>query len=59
MHEFIFGIVFGLIGSKFFSKKKRPVQKDAEVQAFVIPTRPIPILNSKMSYLKNFWGYDS
>jgi hypothetical protein len=48
MHEFIFGI----IGSKFFPKKKRPVQKDAEVQAFVI-------LNSKMSYLKNFWGYDS
>ena len=55
MHEFIFGI----IGSKFFPKKKRPVQKDAEVQAFVIPTRPIPILNSKKSYLKNFWGYDS
>ena len=54
MHEFIFGIVFGLIGSKFFPKKKRPYQKDAEV-----PTRPIPILNSKMSYLKNFWGYDS
>ena len=58
MHEFIFGILFGIIGSKFFPKK-RPVQKDAEVQAFVISTQPIPILNSKMSYLKNFWGSDS
>lgn len=56
MHEFIFGILVGIIGSKFFPKKKRPVQRDAEVQV-VIPTQPILI--PKTYYLKNFWGYDS
>ena len=59
MYEFIFGIVFGIITSNFFPKKKRPVQKDAEVQAVEAKTSPIPISNYKRPYLTNFWGPDS
>lgn len=64
MNDFLIGLVIGAIVSRLSLKKKKE-NADAGVQAdevFLPPSQPIPIQNSKKSYipsLVNFWGPDS
>ena len=65
MYEFIVGVVFGVFGTRIFSKKRIEC-KDSGVQVECAPvqvTTPVSIPSLRKSFvpdmLTNFWGKDS